>query len=847
MDAYNHHVKEMNLSQLIQYQDNYLRLKYIKEHRRDIVPFVGAGISKECGLYLWGELLDALAEGFLTKDEIVKLHGGNYFEYADKIVEAIGNPHLAMKRIGELFAKRDIKITNSVKIILNSFSPLLVTTNYDDIIEKASMQFPGSKPLKALLPCLKGQIDEAIQVNDHCLLKLHGSVEETTSFILTTDQYERFYGKRNSHNDLPLPLYLEKIFSGHKVLFIGCSLGEDRTMDILRWCVEKYENFSHYAIVPFLEDEEDHKRLSRLGISPIYYPEGDYKAVEKLLCYVAEEQIFLSVINRLIIDKISEIKSEKSLSNILSAVLCQSYYETSDTYPEILDDNYVGSTKQFEVSVKKRLDVNKKTDTLFSLIEDMFKLFIDSRLYRDKSQIENEFKKHFSNNIIKESIAEDVLHREWSLDLILGNTDKFEVIGVKRLTKKDYNDFACDLLEKLQYKNGMSYADILPVLNTAQNLIEKASDIIDLNIVVRLLNSIGYTLMRYKDLEGAEKYLRKSLEKMYDNPSQNRKDKLFLAKVYHNLSIVLAYQGKDKEAMSAIAEDIRLKNEYNEEPQLLSRSLNFYATLLKEYEPLEAGNVYINAAEIKEKYVVNYPENTEQDKQELIASWATTVFNIGLLLRDLELYEDAWTYVCWANTARWKTVDPCNIDYCNSLNVQAELEVMLYKKELAFELLKVVESKENLPEGFTKLLGHSWYVCALYYYKMGDYVTAYEYIYKSLCELQNESGDVKQILRSKMLFGSIIQRMSISNKERVFSKAVKIYKEVLEDAVHLYGEENYFLCKPYRFLMKNAEGEKERQEYEEKYNFIQSRFLESRNCLSGKVKDYWKNSLMHIK
>ena len=97
-------MEKTNLSDLIQFQDNYLRLKYIRENRKDIVPFIGAVISKGCGLYLWGELLDALAEGYLTQTEIRYFREKcDLFKYADKFVETMGNTHLAMKRILELF------------------------------------------------------------------------------------------------------------------------------------------------------------------------------------------------------------------------------------------------------------------------------------------------------------------------------------------------------------------------------------------------------------------------------------------------------------------------------------------------------------------------------------------------------------------------------------------------------------------------------------------------------------------------------------------------------------------------------------------------------------------------
>ncbi len=838
-------MEKTNLSDLIQFQDNYLRLKYIRENRKDIVPFIGAGISKGCGLYLWGELLDALAEGYLSQTEIRYFRENcDLFKYADKIVQTMGNTHLAMKRIRELFEKREVTISKSVYILLNSFSPLLVTTNYDDIFEKAAAKIMGYGSLKPLLPVLKGQVDEAIQINERCLLKLHGSLEETTSFILTTEQYDKFYGKSGTLSNRPLPLYLERIFSGKKVLFVGCSLEEDRPLEILERCIQKYMNISHYAVVPWDPNEEKRilraRKLMRLGIEPIYYPEGDYRAQESLLCYMAESLDFLNVISEMIIEKIPVITSQKKFADTLNAVLRQSYYDTSAIYPEILDNGYAVSAKTLVELVKKRLSENKDTDTVFRLLVDLFDIFIDNGFFRDKEKIKKAFEQYFSDSIIRETIVEDVLKREWSLNSVFGKCDRAEGIGLKRLTKLEYTQYARDLINKLHYENGMSYADILPVLNGAQNLVNQAGNQLDFTIEVRLLNAIGITLMQFKDLDGAESYLKMAIQKMDTQSSQDRNDQLFLAKVYNNLAIVLAYKGNDQEAVVAIKKDIQLKYEYDEESSLVARSLNLYATLMKEHQPFEAGNIYLKSAQIKEEYIFNSYIYKNKNEREVIASWATTIFNIGLLLRDVELYEDALLYIRWANEARWKTVDPCNKDYCSSLNVQAEIEIVLNKEEQATNLIKIINSKENLPEGFSKLLGHSWYVCALYYMVKEEYITAYKYVNKSLSSMESDVKDIKQIFRSKMLLGTILQKEPTLRS--YVEEPEQIYEKVLADAICLYGKDNYFLCKIYRFLMKNAADNKKRQEYEEKYTLLYNRYTNSKKDLLRKVKDYWRRS-----
>lgn len=216
----------MNLYELVNYKDNYKKLQDIKNDRKNIIPFVGAGISIECGLYSWMDMLDKIAEKYFTAEEIKTLHNScNSFEYADKIVQTANNQNMIMKEIRELFENTEISITNSPLILTTSFSELIVTTNYDTILEDSTCENIETSKLLPLLPCLEGQFDDAIQRNGRCLLKLHGSVEETSSFILTTEQYNKYYDE--SEHNKPLPRYLRKLFSAKKLLFVGCSLELD--------------------------------------------------------------------------------------------------------------------------------------------------------------------------------------------------------------------------------------------------------------------------------------------------------------------------------------------------------------------------------------------------------------------------------------------------------------------------------------------------------------------------------------------------------------------------------------------------------------------------------------------
>lgn len=89
----------MELSELIFYHENYSKLNLIRKNRNNIVPFVGAGISIQCGLYSWMDLLDQIAKDYFTTDEIKKMHdAGDCYAYADEIIKVVKNSDMIMKK-----------------------------------------------------------------------------------------------------------------------------------------------------------------------------------------------------------------------------------------------------------------------------------------------------------------------------------------------------------------------------------------------------------------------------------------------------------------------------------------------------------------------------------------------------------------------------------------------------------------------------------------------------------------------------------------------------------------------------------------------------------------------------
>lgn len=830
----------MKLSELINFQSNQIYLDEIKANRRNIVPFVGAGISKGCGLYTWGELLHKLAVDYLTADEIEALEKeGDFYKYADRIVQSAGNSDMIIKKIRRIFSETKVTLTEVPYLLVTSFSPTIVTTNYDSILENVSKEV-ATRPLKPLLPCLVGQMNEAIQWNDRCLLKIHGSVEEISSFVFTAKQYKQFYGEIGNREGRLLPAYLTKIFTGKKVLFVGCSLDKDNTLEILEECIQQNQGISHYAIVPYHSDKEklleQNRRWTNLGIEPVYYPEGDFDAVVQLINYLAEENGFVGSMKHVLSEYVN--LSENSELQVLITILNESFYSTALKYPELLDIDI--QKKCFVDEILEFIGkMRRQTDTLFSICKGGFEAYIKTGYIRCEQEVLKYFSNQFKESALKAGEIDIFLQKKWSIKRNMQKGKRNDFTWIRQVSDEEINKYAEALLKKLQYKNGMSYTEIGPAYEEAKRYINIVADKIDFNTRIRLLNSLGAFGPLFQEGEAAIDYLERAIDEIEISGDTSRDTMLFKAKCYGNLAIALARSTGDiYSILDAIEHDVNLKKKYGESMSFYMRSLNFYATILKEVDPFKACDVYLEVADWKKK-IINSGKNVDEVK-ELTASWATTVFNIGLLAKDIELYDLAYSIIAVANDYRFSTVDYCNMDYCCSVNVSAELETFIHKKQNLEWLIHGVESRVDLPIGFSKTLAHTWYVCANYYYVKGEYTIAIKYINKSIEESKKDGAleDFLQDIRTRLLLGKIKAaqaRMGLAKWEFVES----IYIDIINDVMAVYGSESFYLIAPYRYLL-NVDVVDKKQEYEKRYAYLTNKYKKSIMEFEDKLEKYFK-------
>lgn len=286
-----------NINQILDIRKNNYNIHKMVE-MIEIVPFVGAGMSCPC-FPTWRELLQSFNLNLQEKEQLNNYINTGMFEEAASFINSLSNFDFE-QTIREKLAdnKIDLKrISIACYKIPQVASNLVITTNLDNVIPKIYLQ--NNEQINIITPLQKDQMDDAINQRKKFLIKLHGDIENPSTYIVTKEQYNNAYGSddkfvktKTSFTSLLYRLMLSKT-----LLFLGCSLTSDRTLRVLRY-IKEHEGFHniHYSIMELSENEEENNSLERrLGdnynIAVIWIPKGQYSAIETILqYYLAEKQ-----------------------------------------------------------------------------------------------------------------------------------------------------------------------------------------------------------------------------------------------------------------------------------------------------------------------------------------------------------------------------------------------------------------------------------------------------------------------------------------------------------------------------------------------------------------------------
>ena len=288
------------------YQQNERAFQGIQEQlaKNNLIPLFGAGFTGDV-YSVWPSLLRKIAEPFPNCQTQLEsqLNAGQFEEAASTLCEEMDEFEF-QEELYQTFGPHTVpdameKLTPARKAIPRIFNGPMMTTNVDLCLE----EIYGHR-LEVLCPHTEyhlPQADRALQTAAPILFKLHGSVSDREHMVFTKEAYDTVYPC--SQEPTPLSKTLSSIFRSRPVLFLGCSLGTDRVVQVLNACCE---HRTYFALVELPKETENKANpwepllvnadgaenevyrqrrqfMSKHHIQCIWYPCGQYDALDWFL------------------------------------------------------------------------------------------------------------------------------------------------------------------------------------------------------------------------------------------------------------------------------------------------------------------------------------------------------------------------------------------------------------------------------------------------------------------------------------------------------------------------------------------------------------------------------------
>ena len=283
-----------SLEDILKIRRNQYQLDCLIESEQ-IVPFVGAGMS--CTFYPnWRDFLlrfDLLPE---EKDYVKQLVDGGSFEEAASYICSISHRLFndTVKDVSSPSHINESALSKAQLLLPSITNGMILTTNLDEVIEHV-WKVKGMCLDAVITPDCEDQFNDAIITGKQTLIKLHGSVQESTKYVLTKEQYDHCYGTAENV-DAPNSFCknLRRAMQSKTILFLGNSLKSDRFLRLLREIAGWNEHIKHYALLSMPRNSTEatlrERELEKYGIFVIWFPEKQYDSIATIMNYVVQKK-----------------------------------------------------------------------------------------------------------------------------------------------------------------------------------------------------------------------------------------------------------------------------------------------------------------------------------------------------------------------------------------------------------------------------------------------------------------------------------------------------------------------------------------------------------------------------
>ena len=276
--------------------DNEDVYREIKQFLPKLVPFIGAGLTN-FAYYSWPKALETLSQKLTdsaSAQKVTDLINSKDLLGAAQLLEDFRTPANLARDLAGMFSADKLEQVRGhlpnepISLLPYLFPELVLTTNFDETLE--TIYSESGHPFQTVFhPGQPELLRQLMKKGSVCgLLKLHGTVTggliEYEKVVFTRAQYDRRYGKRS-----PLTRDLKDCFKNRMMFFLGCSLENDRTMELLQRVIQSGDTY--YTIISCAVSERDEKirQLGNKHIRAILYEKERHEAVRVILEHLLEE------------------------------------------------------------------------------------------------------------------------------------------------------------------------------------------------------------------------------------------------------------------------------------------------------------------------------------------------------------------------------------------------------------------------------------------------------------------------------------------------------------------------------------------------------------------------------
>jgi hypothetical protein len=185
-------------------------------YNNKLVLFIGAGVSANSGLPLWKDLIEKIKKKIKISDDL-----NDNLKIAQYYYNSRGE-----KEYYDFFKEElDVEVSpNNIHEVLLDMNPChIITTNYDDLIEKEA------RKKGMFYDVVSKDTDLPYTPNNKMIIKMHGDFKNR-NIVFKEDDYLSY-----SNNFRLIENYIKSLFSTNIVLFVGYSLEDANVKLIFQW------------------------------------------------------------------------------------------------------------------------------------------------------------------------------------------------------------------------------------------------------------------------------------------------------------------------------------------------------------------------------------------------------------------------------------------------------------------------------------------------------------------------------------------------------------------------------------------------------------------------------------